>query len=1099
MATPGKPRPSAMPQPGRASSIPTPGRSRSASSLYQGGINNIDDRDMTRAFADAIKANDPAQHRITTHHSSTSLSPKSTALAQSGRRSVAAGRPPSSASSVSAFSQSTRAGAKTPGSARAPSRPPSRHSDLHSKNRTFEVGDNVRIESLGFEGVLRYLGEIDGKPGQWAGVELGGGFAGKGKNDGSVSGKRYFECPPSCGVFVAIAKLSAPTVGPGAVPRPPSVASTRNGRVTPAMSGRITPSFSSQTFSGFSARTPSASFANGRMTPANTSGRITPSMSTSRIASAITPSAKPRQSLAKKSPGLTAGSRASKYANMTAKDLTNSRSTKSSPSPKTARVVSSPTRGPGSPFTTPKALTASKLNAAFGKGRPSGTTPRARLPSSVSMPPPASPFSKSHPNHHDEAPESISQFRLFGDRPDSRPGSSASVRSDDNSLIGRLQSRLEALEYENERLRIAAASAPTSQPEPAADDAERLRELEELRGEKDGALSRVTDLEEELKQAKSLTSRQEQEVASLNSTIQALQLDLDKEKADRLDDQQAFTSLQAEMQDVVKDMEQLQKVFDDQQASQSKLDEDLQVKEAEIEALQSKLAQVTAELEEERKELGTQIDELRIAGQETIALYEERLSEIEGHRYDLETRLNALLEKAASQDQPELPPRMGETAAEIDNETLREQVIHLQKKISMMEDIIEDHRANAEKEEATHRERMKRLKEKEESMKKELNEGRKEVERVVRAEQQARNRVEEIEEALRESTLALENARAEIEMLRSELANLDGLVEGSADMDGDLSTRITAFTRRMGVEREQKDKEIERLKAELKAARESPEILDLTAQLNATRLDLEERERDIKELKKRMRDVPVVNGSLDTSKALSPTSSKSDSKEEVTGLKHIIQELQKDNSASLSKIHMLESENEHLRSEVEQLRQEVRILEENLDDSLQNDDLPDDTSLLQRRTKQQALEIEQLRKKLSDLEVNHGRTIHELNKEIGELEALVESKIYREDELEQEIERLKEKISRAKKRSVEPSNASNRLSTSSVSSSEVVGNSGSQVCEICERPGHDIFNCDLLKDDMPTTPSTTSSELVCADCETPGHTASECPYSQDVF
>ena len=54
--------------------------------------------------------------------------------------------------------------------------------------RPFEVGDNVRIESLGFEGVLRYLGEIDGKPGMWAGVELSGGFAGKGKNNGSVAG-----------------------------------------------------------------------------------------------------------------------------------------------------------------------------------------------------------------------------------------------------------------------------------------------------------------------------------------------------------------------------------------------------------------------------------------------------------------------------------------------------------------------------------------------------------------------------------------------------------------------------------------------------------------------------------------------------------------------------------------------------------------------------------------------------------------------------------------------------------------------------------------------------------------------------------------------
>ena len=135
--------------------------------------------------------------------------------------------------------------------------------------------------------------------------------------------------------------------------------------------------------------------------------------------------------------------------------------------------------------------------------------------------------------------------------------------------------------------------------------------------------------------------------------------------------------------------------------------------------------------------------------------------------------MNALIEKAVAADEPapsQEPSRTAETAAEIDNETLREQVHHLQKKISMMEDIIEDHQANAEKEEAAHQERMKRLKEKEDAMKKELAEGKKEVERVVRAEATARNRVEEIEEALRESTVTLENARAETEALRAELA-----------------------------------------------------------------------------------------------------------------------------------------------------------------------------------------------------------------------------------------------------------------------------------------------------------------------------------------
>jgi dynactin complex subunit len=32
------------------------------------------------------------------------------------------------------------------------------------------------------------MGAIDGKSGMWAGVELSGGFSGKGKNNGTVNG-----------------------------------------------------------------------------------------------------------------------------------------------------------------------------------------------------------------------------------------------------------------------------------------------------------------------------------------------------------------------------------------------------------------------------------------------------------------------------------------------------------------------------------------------------------------------------------------------------------------------------------------------------------------------------------------------------------------------------------------------------------------------------------------------------------------------------------------------------------------------------------------------------------------------------------------------
>jgi hypothetical protein len=71
-------------------------------------------------------------------------------------------------------------------------RPESRASTTndHGNGHKWEPieGERVRMQSLGMEGTLRFKGETLFKDGVWAGVELEGGFAGKGRNDGSVEG-----------------------------------------------------------------------------------------------------------------------------------------------------------------------------------------------------------------------------------------------------------------------------------------------------------------------------------------------------------------------------------------------------------------------------------------------------------------------------------------------------------------------------------------------------------------------------------------------------------------------------------------------------------------------------------------------------------------------------------------------------------------------------------------------------------------------------------------------------------------------------------------------------------------------------------------------
>lgn len=149
------------------------------------------------------------------------------------------------------------------------------------------------------------------------------------------------------------------------------------------------------------------------------------------------------------------------------------------------------------------------------------------------------------------------------------------------------------------------------------------------------------------------------------------------------------------------------------------------------------------------------------------------MSGADSRRYEMEDLIASLQEQLQAQARPVSPSTMARqatTAIEIDNESLREQVQHLQKKLGTLEDLLEDARAATEREETAGRERLMQYKESEDAVRQELLESQKEIERVVKSEESARARVAEIEEALRENTVALENARAEIEGLRAEIA-----------------------------------------------------------------------------------------------------------------------------------------------------------------------------------------------------------------------------------------------------------------------------------------------------------------------------------------
>ncbi|XP_022239217.1 CAP-Gly domain-containing linker protein 1-like isoform X2 [Limulus polyphemus] len=95
----------------------------------------------------------------------------------------------------------------TPGSAKEGMTPCGVTNNAASDEGLVKVGDRVLVNTTdGVKtGTLCYLGNTEFAPGQWAGIDLD---EPQGKNDGSVAGKRYFECKMKHGLFAPIHKVA---------------------------------------------------------------------------------------------------------------------------------------------------------------------------------------------------------------------------------------------------------------------------------------------------------------------------------------------------------------------------------------------------------------------------------------------------------------------------------------------------------------------------------------------------------------------------------------------------------------------------------------------------------------------------------------------------------------------------------------------------------------------------------------------------------------------------------------------------------------------------------------------------------------------------
>jgi CAP-Gly domain-containing linker protein 1 len=294
----------------------------------------------------------------------------------------------------------------------------------------------------------------------------------------------------------------------------------------------------------------------------------------------------------------------------------------------------------GSPLKTPKSGTGGR-GSGVGVGLPSTTptksrtpllTPKQRVPSAVAMPPPPPPAPapsfirtvslNDYPSDSESLHDALSttDLRSNGRALQDKIASLLSTRKtvpaeiDASSVTPALSDpdggtllndRLAELEAENQRLNILISGLQ-------GEELEHGRRTNNMREDRDQAVARVAELEVSVKSVERSLHDRDLKIEVLERSLSNASADTDKARAEG----------EARVRD-------LQSLLDDKDALQSSLKESLALKEgvetethaiiiakdAEINLLETRVKKAYAELEDERRELGYQVDALRHAGQ----------------------------------------------------------------------------------------------------------------------------------------------------------------------------------------------------------------------------------------------------------------------------------------------------------------------------------------------------------------------------------------------------------------------------------------------------------------------------------------------------
>ncbi|RHZ87456.1 hypothetical protein Glove_34g89 [Diversispora epigaea] len=165
-------------------------------------------------------------------------------------------------------------------------------------------------------------------------------------------------------------------------------------------------------------------------------------------------------------------------------------------------------------------------------------------------------------------------------------------------------------------------------------------------------------------------------------------------------------------------------------------------------------------------------------------------------------------------------------------------------------------------------------------------------------------------------------------------------------------------------------------------------------------------------------------------------------------------------------------------------------------------------------------EIKELRLKLHEMEKEKQKEIKTLHREVSELESLIESKIFREADLEEQVETKRisiEKLTAELEYAQEQLNEMKKFDKdlefdlSYESTKKETPRSSKLYCELCDEEGHDVMSCKAVfsQDSQDSninnvnkdeTNEINGVELYCDNCEIRGsHCTKDCPNQDETF